>query len=121
MFSYFAGKTAKEILGKILPFAGVALLFGALIMLAFCSGEKSGGNKEIIGQQERTIELDGKVTKADEKASSDRTADQKRLNEQQKELEDANTEQNPDDRRTKRGCLIMRQQGRDTSEIPGCN
>ena len=93
----------------------------ALLLLSYCTGRSDGKRGEVIGQQEREIETLDKVGKANEKAAEQRVNDSEYGAAQQKEIEDAvRNAKGPDDVRAQRGCVILRQQGRDTSRIPAC-
>lgn len=101
--------------------AGVVILL-ILLSLAYCTGRSDGKKDEVIGQQQREIETQDKVGKANEGAADRRLSDYQYSAEQQKEIEDAvRNAKGPDDVRAQRGCVILRQQGRDTSRIPACN
>ena len=100
--------------------AGVVMV-GALLLLSYCTGRSDGKRGEVIGQQEREIETLDKVGKANEKAAEQRVNDSEYGAAQQKEIEDAvRNAKGPDDVRAQRGCVILRQQGRDTSRIAAC-
>lgn len=100
--------------------AGVVML-GAILLLAYCTGRSDGKSGEVIKAQDRQIEVQAKVGEANENAAGTRVDDATRLQAQQQEIEDAvRNAKGPDDVRAKRGCVILRQQGRDTSAIPAC-
>lgn len=100
--------------------AGVVIL-SALLLLSYCTGRFDGKKDEVIGQQQREIDVQTKVGDANEKAAGSRVNDATKLQRQQQEIEDAvRNASGPDDVRAKRGCVILRQQGRDTSAIPAC-
>lgn len=100
--------------------AGVVILL-AILLLAYCSGRSDGKKDEIIGQQKKEIDLQTKVGNANDKAADSRVSDAIKLQQQQQEIEDAvRNAKGPDDVRAQRGCVILRQQGRDTSSIPAC-
>lgn len=95
----------------------LALLVAAVLALTYCSGGKDAQ----IAQQKADAKVDQKVDKADAKAAEQRVEDAVRLEQQEKELDDAvKADHNADRTRALRGCVIMRQQGRDTSKIPAC-
>ncbi len=101
--------------------AGVVII-GVLLLLAYCTGRTDGKSGEVIKQQDRQIKVQEEVGGANEKAAGARVDDATRLQRQQQEIEDAvRNSTGPDDVRAQRGCVILRQQGRDTSRIPACN
>ena len=101
--------------------AGVVII-AALLLLSYCTGRSDGKKDGVIGQQEREIETLDKVGKANDSANQRRMEDYQYGVEQQREIEDAvRNAKGPDDVRAQRGCVILRQQGRDTSRIPACN
>lgn len=103
-------------------YIGIAVVGMLILTLAFCQGKQSGKQGEVINQQER--ELDFKAAEGDAKtaASDKRVTDEVRVAMELKELTDAlETETDPYARRVLRGCIVMRQQGRDTGVIPGCS
>lgn len=103
-----------------LAFAGAAL-FGALLTLAYCNGRSDGRQREAVKQQEREIETQRDLGRANEDASGRRMEYVTKAARQEKELTDAlNATKDPDRQRALRGCLILRQQGTDTSDIPAC-
>lgn len=101
--------------------AGAALL-AVLLALAYCNGKSAGKSGEIVKQQKREIETQQDLGKANENAADARVQDAVKSERQQQELEDAlKATQNSDRQRALRGCVVLRQQGRDTSNIPACN
>ena len=99
-----------------------ALLIVVLLSLVYCTGRKDGKSGEVIEQQEREIETQAELGKANDGAAETRVEDAVEAVKQEKELNDAiKATQNPDRQRALRGCVIMRQQGRDTSGIPACH
>ncbi len=112
-----AGFAAKH----AMKFALVAVVL-AFLLLAYCSGRKDGKTGEVVEAQEREIEVQEQVGDANTNAADQRVADTVKAAQQEKELNDAITAtESPDRARALRGCVIMRQQGRDTSRIPACN
>lgn len=106
---------------KVVFFGGIALLVGLALLVAYCTGRGDGKRVEVVKQQERTIEVLEDVGAANETAAGTRVADTKRIALNEKELADAlKAETDPDTRRALRGCIIMRQQGRDTTGVPAC-
>lgn len=101
--------------------AGVVIL-ALLLTLSYCTGRSDGSKDEVIKQQDREIEVQGQVSGANDTASDQRLRDYQYGAQQQQEIEDAvRNSKGPDDVRAQRGCVILRQQGRDTSRIPACN
>jgi hypothetical protein len=97
--------------------AGVALLT-ALLTLAYCAG----GSGVRHADDQETIQLQTHVIAADGNAADARVADTVQIQNQQREIEDAvqNTS-SVDDARRKRGCVILRQQGRtQAATAAGC-
>jgi len=100
--------------------AGAALLT-TLLTLAYCKGSSAGRQGEVVQQQRREIQTQQDLGKANENAADQRMVDASRSAAQQKELEDAlAASKDPDRQRALRGCIILRQQGRDTSHLPAC-
>lgn len=106
---------------RVVFFGGIvvaALLIGLTIYML---GRSDGKTGERVKRQEAQIELQADIQRADQKAADTRVSDAVRLEQQRKELDDAFTAiGSPDARRARRGCIILRQQGRDTTGIPGC-
>lgn len=101
-------------------FAGAAL-FGTFLLLVYCEGQSAGRQSEIVEQQNREIEVQRDLNRANENAAGLRVEQASSAARQEKELTDAlKATDDPDRRRVLRGCIIMRQQGRDTSNIPAC-
>jgi hypothetical protein len=109
------------LLKKYGPYAAIALVAIGILSLTYCEGKKSGKTGEVIQQQEREIETQEKLGEANVGAADRRVEDAKKAVEQEKELIDAlKTTQDPARQRVLRGCIILRQQGRDTSSISAC-
>jgi hypothetical protein len=109
------------ILKKWWPVIAAAALFGMLLTLAYCKGESAGKSGEIVKQQDREIETQRDLNDASENAAADRVEDATRAAQQEKELTNAlEATDDPDRRRTIRGCVILRQQGRNLADIPAC-
>lgn len=116
LVSRFGEKSAR-----LAFYGGIAALVALVLLLAYCTGRGDGKRVEVVKQQERTIEVLEDVGEANEAAAGTRVADTKRIALNEKELADAlKAETDPDTRRVLRGCIIMRQQGRDTTGIPAC-
>lgn len=102
-------------------YLGIAAAVALILGLAYCSGQKSGRTGEVVKEQARTIEVQNQVGVANENAAAARVSDATKAAIQERELKDAlDATNDPDLQRTLRGCLIMRQQGRDTKNIPAC-
>lgn len=94
-----------------------AILLVVILSLAYCGGGKGEVNK----QQARTIEMQEKVGEANDNAAEQRVEDAVQAETQKKELNDAvNKATSGDDARRRAGCVILRQQGRDTTKIAAC-
>lgn len=116
------GASALPTLKKWWPAIAAAALFGLLLTLAYCKGESAGKTGEIVKQQDREIEILTEVGEANESAAEARLTDASRIALNEKELTNALTEtSDPDTRRALRGCIVMRQQGRDTTGVPACS
>lgn len=121
MFEALTAKAALDFAKANWKWIAGGLLVVIILTLAYCSGQRNGKSGGIIKQQDREIEVQHKVGDANEKAAGSRVDDATRLQRQQQEIEDAvRNASGPDDVRAKRGCVILRQQGRDTSAIPAC-
>lgn len=106
---------------KIAFYAGLALLLGVILLLAYCQGRDDGKQGEEIKRLEREASTQKNINAADNKAADARVLDATRSAQQRKELHDAlEAIADPDSKRALRGCVILRQQGRDTSRIPAC-
>lgn len=109
-------------LAKYGIYIGLALLVAGILGLAYCEGHKAGKSGEVVQEQKRTIQTQQEVGSANENAAAARVSDATKAAQQEKELTDAlHATNDPDKQRTLRGCLIMRQQGRDTKNIPACS
>lgn len=107
---------------KLTWILGSVVIIGLLLALTYYSGKKDGRKDVIIEQQEREIKAQKKIKKADSQAADRRLQDYQYDEEQQREIEDAvRNAKGPDDLRARRGCVILRQQGRDTTIIPACS
>lgn len=108
-------------LAKVIFFGGIALALLAVAGTIYLVGRGDGKSGEVVKEQGRTIEVLNQVGAANENASAARVADTSRQAQQKQELNDAiKAATSPDDLRRRRGCAIMRQQGRDTSRVPEC-
>lgn len=110
------------------PEAARVVFFGGIIVAAlligltiYMLGRSDGKTGERVKRQEAQIEMQQEIGAANERAADTRVDDAIRLEQQRKELNDAFRDiGSPDARRARRGCIILRQQGRDTTGIPGC-
>ena len=103
------------------PLLAAAALFGVLLTLAYCKGQSAGKSSEIIKQQDREIEVQKDLGTANEKAADKRLSDTELARIQERELTNAlQASSDPDRQRALRGCIILRQQGRDVSDLPAC-
>jgi len=119
---WIAGAKAFIAANKVAFYAGLALLVGLVLLLAYCQGRDDGKTGEVAKQQKATIQLEQDASKADAAAADQRVKDAVTITEQKKELDDAiEAGEDPATLRVRRGCLIMRQQGRDTSAIAACS
>lgn len=107
---------------KAVFYSGLAIMLVVILTLAYCSGRQDGKTGEVVKQQEREIEVQRDVGDANTKSADQRVEDAVKAEKQQKELADAlKATTDPDRQRALRGCVILRQQGRDTSRIPACS
>lgn len=106
-------------LAKYGIYIGLAALVVLALGLAYCEGHKAGKSGEIVKEQQRTIQTQQEVGNANENAAAARVSDATKSEQQKKELQDAlNATNDPDKQRALRGCIILRQQGRLTKDIP---
>jgi hypothetical protein len=113
--------TILPLLKRWWPLLAAAALFGVLLTLAYCKGQSAGKSSEIIKQQDREIEVQKDLGKANENAAGDRLSDFEQARAQERELTNAlQATSDPDRQRALRGCIILRQQGRDVSNLPAC-
>lgn len=103
------------------PAIAAGLLGAVLLTLAYCNGRSAGRQGEVVKQQGREIETQRDLGRANENAADARVKDATTAAQQERELTDAlNTTKDTDRQRALRGCTILRQQGRDTANIPAC-
>lgn len=101
---------------RIAPYLAIAVVFGACMLLAFCAlrdrPDPAPAQVKIVQDE---LDVGANV-------SDMRVEDAVRAEKQQQEIEDAVANSTgPDDLRARRGCVILRQQGRDTSKIAACH
>lgn len=100
---------------RFAPYLLIALLGALALSLAYCAvrPEPQRQPDAIVITPDQ---LDVTANIADE-----RVEDAVKAEKQQREIEDAVANSTgPDDVRARRGCVILRQQGRDTAAIPAC-
>lgn len=118
---WLTGKLGERA-GEVVFWAGVLLLAAAILTLAYCTGRNSGGKDAVIDQQAAEIDTLDKIGNANQGAADQRVSDSVRQMRETQELQDAlNSETDPDKQRALRGCVIMRQQNRNTSGIAACS
>lgn len=115
------GFTLPPFLAKYGLYILGALLVVGILGLAYCEGHKSGKSGEVVQEQKRTIQTQQEVGNANENAAAARVSDTQKSDAQKKELDNALQSSNdPDRARIERGCVILREQHRDTKNIPAC-
>lgn len=113
--------TMPPFLAKYGIYLALAGVVAAILILTYCSGQHAGKSGEVVHEQARTIQVQQNVGKANDNAAGTRVADATKAAQQERDLKDAlNATNDPDRQRTLRGCLILRQQGRNTANIPAC-
>ena len=106
---------------KYLLIGGIVALVIAILALTYCQGKSAGKSGEVVKQQKHEIETKKEEMGAAENAAIFRVEDARKLDQQERELRDAVKDaKSDDDARARRGCAILRQQGRDTKNIPAC-
>lgn len=109
-------------LAKYGIYIGLVFLVAGILGLAYCKGQSAGKSGEVVHEQQRTIQTQQEVGSANENASTARVAQATKAAQQERELSNALESTNdPTRQRVLRGCIIMRQQGRDTKNIPACS
>ena len=93
------------------------IIIGAVVALsltlAYCAGQDAGKSGERLKQAEDAAEIDEVGDKADATAADARVDDTRHSAKEAKELDDATRNaEGADDARRRRGCAILRQQGR---------
>ena len=113
---------AREFLGKWWPVILAIVVIGGLTLAIYLRGVSAGKSVEIVKQVTRENEVQLKINAANEKAAEARVEASLEIQKQAEELKDAEQDvETLDSLRIKRGCVIMRQQGRDVSKIPACH
>ena len=117
----FPAIAAGAFFKKFWPYFAVAGIVALLLTLTYCSGKSAGKADEVIEQQDRELEVQEDLGKANEGAAGQRVEDEVQTEQERRELQDAlKATDDPDRQRAQRGCVILRQQGRDTSRFPAC-
>jgi len=107
---------------KLAVFASAFVLALLVVLGIYIAGHHAGKNGEVVEEQKREIQVQQQVGTANDASAKQRVEDAVKAERQRKELEDAlNATNNPDQQRAIRGCVILREQGRDTYRIPACN
>jgi hypothetical protein len=102
---------------KVWPYVAIVAAIGLALLVAYCSGGTGEKNKQL----EREVEVQQDIGAANTNASTARVEDAVRTTQEERELDAAlKAVVGPDERRALRGCVILRQQGRDTSAIAAC-
>lgn len=100
-------------------YVAIVAIVVAVLGLTYCQGQKSGKSGEVVKQQGRTIQVQKEVGAANENAATARVSDATKAAQQEEELKDAlNATNDPDRQRVLRGCIILRQQGRNDKNLP---
>lgn len=112
-------------IGSFFKTAWVQVAIAAIaIVIAFIwwRGVDHGKTSSKLDQAEATIETMATVSAANDAAGEERTADALRTQDEGRELSDARTNPNDDaaERRARRLCARLRQQGVPTSAHPTC-
>lgn len=120
MFNPFTGAARAAIEPWIKPVL-IALAGALLLTLAYCQGKSHGKSEVEQKHLEAEIKILEEIGKANEHASATRAEDAIKIADQEKELQDAiESGADPSTIRARRGCIVLRQQGRDTSSIAIC-
>lgn len=106
-----------KLIDRIAPYAAIIIVAGACLLLAYCTLREKPEPSHTSQIKAISEDLDANANIADI-----RVEDAVRAEQQQREIEDAvKNSTGPDDLRALRGCVILRQQGRDTSKIAACH
>ena len=112
---------ARAFLGKWWPVILAGVVITAAITIIYLRGYSAGKTGEIVKAVQRENEVQIKINDANENAAQARVEAATALQNQSQELQDVQSEAGSVDAlRIKRGCVILRQQGRDISKIPAC-
>lgn len=100
-------------------YVAIAALVAVVLALTYCQGRSAGKSGEVVKQQKREITVQREVGAANENAATARVSDATKVAQQEEELKDALEATNdPNRQRVLRGCIIMRQQGRNDKDLP---
>lgn len=106
---------------KLIFFGGIILIIGVALLITYFQGRSDGKMGAENARLKREVEVQKNIGNANTNAAGTRAEDAARAAQQEKELNDAlHVTQDPDRQRALRGCIILQQQGRDTSRIPAC-
>lgn len=98
------------------PFVVLAAITILLLILVSCAARRHSDPIDTA-----TIKVQSDVADATSNSSAARVEDAVKAEQQKEEINDAiENSSGSDDARRRSGCVILRQQGRDTSGIPAC-
>lgn len=101
--------------------ACAALLVVLVLALTYCSGKNAGESEADLAREKANVEALATASAAAEKAAEERGIADAIADAQRKELDDAKRDcTSVDDCRVRRGCIVLRQQGKDLASIPAC-
>jgi RNase P/RNase MRP subunit p29 len=108
-------------LAKYWIYIAIGVLALGIVGAIYFEGKHAGKSGEVVHEQKQTIQVQKEEGTANENAATARVSDATTAVQQQKDLTDALASSNdPNRQRVLRGCLILRQQHRDTKNIPAC-
>lgn len=97
----------------------VAIIVAGALLLAYCAGKDAGGDEADKKRAEANTKILTKDAGIKERRDVERRDDVVRDRTEQKELDDArDNAENDADRRRRRACAIMRQQGTSEADLP---
>lgn len=106
-------------LAKYGIYLAIVAVVVAVLLLTYCQGQSAGKSGEVVKQQERTIQVQQEVGSANENAADARVSDATKAAQEERELKDAlEATSDPTRQRILRGCIILRQQGRNGEDLP---
>lgn len=113
MIPAFLIKKFGETGAKLVFFGSIAAILLAMVTGFVLYERHVGATGEVVKEQGRTIKVQEQAGEANGNAAAARVEGATRLEQQKTELKDAvNNATSPDDLRHRRGCAILRQQGR---------